>query len=395
MIKNNKKELSILFLASWYPSDQDPVSGIFIQRHAEAVARFSNVIILFIRYDETIKHRELMHTYENGIHTFRMNIPVDLKSFIVTRNIKNRLINNFFINALYGYNKIVKKFGTPDIIQVNVMKTTMTDMGLFALLIRSFLGIPYVVVEHSNEYLTNIIDFFTLLKVRMILKYAKIVLPVSTILKNSLKSIQNNNYMVVKNVVDTDFFILPKIVHEHQTKIILHVSLLDDFTKNVSGIIQAVSELRKIRNDFELHIVGDGVDKKTLENLAMNLQGNTQYIFFSGALMSEELVKKYQEADVFILNSIQETFGCVVIEALSCGVPVISTRCGGPEDIITPETGILIDLNDKKQLIDAIQLILNKKCVFKPEIMHNYVVNNFGFYIIGKSLMSIYHSIVK
>ena len=89
--------------------------------------------------------------------------------------------------------------------------------------------------------------------------------------------------------------------------------------------------------------------------------------------MKEELLKKYQEADVFILNSIQETFGCVIIEALSCGVPVISTRCGGPEYIITPETGILIDINDKKQLINAIQLILNEKYIFKPEIMHNYV----------------------
>ena len=342
-----------------------------------------------------IKHRELIYTYENGIHTFRMNIPVDIKSFVFTRNIKNRLINNFFINALFGYSKIVKKFGTPDIIQVNVIKTSMTDMGFFALLIKIFLGIPYIIVEHSSEYLTKITGFFSLLKIRMVLKYAKVVLPVSTILKNSLKSIQNNNYIVVKNVVDTDYFIPPKKVRKHQKKIILHVSLLDDSTKNVSGIIKAVSELWKIRNDFELHIVGDGVDKKTLENLAMDLQGKTQYIFFYGALMKEELLKKYQEADVFILNSIQETFGCVIIEALSCGVPVISTRCGGPEDIITPETGILIDINDKKQLINAIQLILNEKYIFKPEIMHNYVVDNYGFDIIGKSLMDIYCSIVK
>ena len=55
-----------------------------------------------------------------------------------------------------------------------------------------------------------------------------------------------------------------------------------------------------------------------------------------------EIVKVYEECDCFVLPSAGETFGVVYVEAMAAGLPVIATRCGGPEDFVNEDNGILI-----------------------------------------------------
>jgi glycosyltransferase involved in cell wall biosynthesis len=68
-----------------------------------------------------------------------------------------------------------------------------------------------------------------------------------------------------------------------------------------------------------------------------------------------ELIKLYQQATVFALPSVEEGFGMVIIEAMACGVPVVATRCGGPDSIITDgKDGYLVPMNDAPAMADAI-----------------------------------------
>jgi len=60
-----------------------------------------------------------------------------------------------------------------------------------------------------------------------------------------------------------------------------------------------------------------------------------------------------------VLVSQSETFGVAYIEALSMGVPVIATKCGGPEVFVNDKNGLLIDVNNKKQLIEAMKYMYN------------------------------------
>lgn len=220
-------------------------------------------------------------------------------------------------------------------------------------------------------------------------------MPVSNVLKISLESIQEANFFIINNVVDTDFFKPPSKKANNRVNQIIHVSLLRDSHKNISGIIQAVGFLRKVRTDFELHIVGEGLDKETLIQLSNQIQGIEKYIFFHGKVTDETLLSIYQNADLFILNSNFETFGCVLIEAISCGVPVISTRCGGPDGIVTQETGVLINIGDMEQLVEAINNILDNKDKYNSNIMHSYAVDNYGYINVGKTFMNIYEEILK
>jgi glycosyltransferase involved in cell wall biosynthesis len=82
-------------------------------------------------------------------------------------------------------------------------------------------------------------------------------------------------------------------------------------------------------------------------------------VYFREKPTTAELVKLYQDAALFVLASDEEGFGIVLLEAMSTGTPVICTRCGGPEDIISHgETGYLTPPNDPKALAKQMEELL-------------------------------------
>jgi glycosyltransferase involved in cell wall biosynthesis len=81
----------------------------------------------------------------------------------------------------------------------------------------------------------------------------------------------------------------------------------------------------------------------------------------AGAPSSEALRKLYQEATCLALPSDEEGFGMVVVEAMACGVPVVATRCGGPEEIISNgRDGYLVPLDDAQELASHLRLLCDK-----------------------------------
>ncbi len=80
-------------------------------------------------------------------------------------------------------------------------------------------------------------------------------------------------------------------------------------------------------------------------------------------LAREELALQLQSFDVFVLPSHQEGLCISALEAMACGVPVVSTRCGGPEEfVIDGESGLLVD-NDPEQMAHAIQTIVGDRAL--------------------------------
>jgi glycosyltransferase involved in cell wall biosynthesis len=79
----------------------------------------------------------------------------------------------------------------------------------------------------------------------------------------------------------------------------------------------------------------------------------------------------YQEAKCFVLPSYEEGFGMVILEAMACGIPVVSTRCGGPNDIVLDgENGYLVDIGDVNAMAEKIlALCIKKKIYIKIFIM--------------------------
>src|SRR5690606_12108659 len=91
-------------------------------------------------------------------------------------------------------------------------------------------------------------------------------------------------------------------------------------------------------------------------------EGGADQVVFLGMLQRHEVLEKVSQANAFVLSSEYETFGGVLVEALALGKPIIATRCGGAESIVTPEVGYLVPPNSVEKLSKAmINLHENKE----------------------------------
>ena len=122
------------------------------------------------------------------------------------------------------------------------------------------------------------------------------------------------------------------------------------------GIYQILEAAKQINNvNIEFHLVGYG--KQFNENLYKPYE---KYVKFHGGLFGEELQKIYKECDVFLFPVLGEGFGLVVLEALSSGLPVISSKnCAGVDLIKNNYNGKIIDAGSTEQLINAIYYYFN------------------------------------
>ena len=122
--------------------------------------------------------------------------------------------------------------------------------------------------------------------------------------------------------------------------------------KNHEGLIRAFAKL-VVSFNAKLTIVGDGSLRNQIENLVENY-GLQDRVHLAGFV--HNVYPWYRSADLFVLSSVSEGLPTVLIEAMECGVPIVSTRCnGGPEEILGDGVyGRLVSDDDESELINAI-----------------------------------------
>ena len=133
--------------------------------------------------------------------------------------------------------------------------------------------------------------------------------------------------------------------------------------KNVDLLIEAKKEMNVKAN---IVIVGDGPHSKELK--AKCEKENIENVYFTGSRGDVEDI--IPSCDILVLPSFSESFGLVLIEALSCGKPVIGSNVGGINEIITEDVGLLIDPNAPSDLANAIDRVLSDK-----ELMEKFKSN--------------------
>jgi glycosyltransferase involved in cell wall biosynthesis len=102
-------------------------------------------------------------------------------------------------------------------------------------------------------------------------------------------------------------------------------------------------------------------------------------------------LKQLQHSDAFVLSSNYETFGVVLVEAMSCGLPVVSTKCGGPESIIVNENlGLLVEPT-AKALAEGMQKMVQTH--YDNTVIRNFAIENFSEKVISEKLIDIYKKI--
>lgn len=383
------KTPDILFLSSWYPSKNKPLSGIFVKRQAAALAKFCNVSVIYVSSGEK---SELVESTEDGIYTVRGYFK-KVKSIIPLFSQLQRVFRyrSAWRKAITLY---LQNKGKPALIHSNIV----FPVSVMSQKLSKKWNIPFIISEHwsgyfpqDGRYKGTFMQMFT----KLAISKASAVITVSEALKKSmLNAGLANNYYVISNIVDTDTFNLPVTPVHKENFTFIHVSSLVEMEKNVSGIIHAFSN---VHNDFpasKLIIVGDGDNKSSLESLTKKL-GVIDAVSFTGVKKSVEVAELIRQANAFVLFSNFETQGVALLEALCCGIPGIATTVGGPADYINTANGILVNPGNETQLAQAMTDMIKNINTYNPLSIRNSVVDMVSEKNVAQKITDVYKSVLK
>ncbi len=255
---------------------------------------------------------------------------------------------------------------------------------------------PLVITEHMGGPYSRLTqrDFIKRIILRSYAQADKI-LPVSKALENEIRSKLPREHHGKLECISNG--INPGLFHtdpenscvDGATRLLSVISF--DENKNPFCLLRALKILVSRGHDLRLKIVGDGPLKNAVGKWAKD-NNMAHMIELPGLLPLEEVARTMREdCDIFVLSSNYETFGVVVIEALASGKPVVSTRCGGPEGIITESyLGELCGKNDPVLLADAIEKVMDRIEDYPPEQISAFAHANYGYAKVAEKLKGLY-----
>ncbi len=373
MVENERKH--IVFLARWYPHRYDPMLGLFVQRHAEAASLYNDISVIYVHPDDV---NQIVDETINNVRTIRAYF----------KKSKSKIISLF---RYFRANKLaLKRLPKPDIIHVHVL----TRLGLIALWQKIVHGTPYIITEHWSRYLPGN-DFSGFLRkklTKIVVKHASAVTTVTDILAKAMQAhgLSNDNYVVVPNVVDINR--LKPAEHHNDIPKIVHVSCFENKSKNITGLIDALSILETKNIDYQFVFIGDGIDFGMIKDYVIKLK-HQERLRFTGVLEGQEYVDELASNDFLVLSSNYETQGIVLLEAFACGIPVVSTNVGGIPEIVNETNGILVPPHDPEKLADAMQNMLQTHSNYNAKALRDSVIKKFSNETVGKLLDDVYKNL--
>ena len=230
--------------------------------------------------------------------------------------------------------------------------------------------IPYVISLRGADvprYAERFVFVYRVLTplIKKIWKDASEVIANSQGLKDlALKSNPKQKINIICNGVDTQEFKPDDFSKEKDKIVITPGASRITSRKGLKYLIEAIATLSKKYPNILLEIIGSGDEKDKLEELAFNL-GITNKVNFVGAVSHKDTLKYYQKANIFVLPSLNEGMSNTMLEALACGLPIISTKTGGSGELVQEnQNGCYIKMKDSLDIVEKIEKIINN-----PELM--------------------------
>ena len=272
------------------------------------------------------------------------------------------------------YRSYTERFGVPDLVHAH----NVVFAGFIAQAIRNAFDVPYVITEHSSNFMTSGVAPEWKAPVRSCVQDAAAMTAVSRALAQAIKrDVSVEDIDILPNIVDATFLDSPLVVTPSREPGIVFLSIGSlNANKNHASLIEAFAQYFRGKQ-VSLRIAGRGPLELRLRRLAGRLRVEGQ-VAFLGHLDRTTILRELQSADCLVLSSLRETFGVVLIEALACGRPVIATRCGGPMDIVNATNGVLVDPGDTVALGAAMERMAQTRGVYRPEGLREECRVRFG-----------------
>ena len=377
----------ILHIPSWFPSDKAPYNGNFIEKHIDTISIYEKCVTLRVVRTTNLPNAAF------SIHNLSKNNIV-VEYFIKTGT---SFLGKVWMKICerYCYQKGMKliegKFGKPKLIHLHVA----LPLGVFAAKWSKRWNIPLVLTEHWSVYHKQnrpLLSGSQKKQLKKIYQTLSGITPVSNDLLNSIQELfPVKRSAVIYNVVDTERFIPGKV--DNFPKKILHVSTLDNRAKNFLGILEGVKLLRGKREDFILEVIHEHRNQEAEDYVKRNELES--FVHFLGSMSEEQVAIKMGNCDFFVLFSNYENLPCVLLEAMSCGKPVITTPVGGIPEVVNTERSIFVEPKNVNQLAEKLDYMLKHFETFDENLTRNYAETHFSKKVIGQQFQKFYKDILN
>jgi glycosyltransferase involved in cell wall biosynthesis len=394
-------DLAVFVIPSWYPSSTNSAAGAFVRDQVQAVARqrpgWRIAVSVWGQEETVVELRRPFSTFSRlrrrGVwsrftHPDAPNVIVSSTPVLHwTPRIRSGRFEAILAANRENFRRSRDCVGDFDLIHAHAA----FPAALVAMELASELGLPFVVTEHTGEALRHRIERTQIGRRALgdALHRADAVIAVSETLARRLRQEGVLATDVIPNVVDENVFTPATPARSDPPRVLALARLVDG--KGIAQLVEAAALLR--RNDFrlELRIGGDGPRRREWERYAQRM-GLGEAISFLGSLSRNAVVEEMHACSCFVLPSESESFGVVCVEALACGRPVVATRSGGPEEIVTERDGVLVPARDVDSLAEGIRTVLTHP--YDIEAIRAGAVQRFGSATVTAALERVYRRVL-
>jgi L-malate glycosyltransferase len=384
--------MHVLVIASWYSTEERPNAGVFFREQAESLLRHGIKVGILACTPLSLQKNihKLPSIRANYSKKIENNIPVYRLQYWNWLTLCPSLYLNYIESiGMPAFSDYCSQYGIPDVIHAQ----SALYGGALAIRIKQKVDVPVVIQEHLSKYLTYQIGIHQKRAAKQAMSLANEVYSVSG---NLARRIQDDfgieNVKVIGNSVNTDLF-APSLKQKDLFPFVLTSIGSLSSNKGFDILLKAFQFISSDRN-VRLQIVGTGSEVSNLQALAQNL-GIADKVNFLGFVSRQDICDVIANSHVVVSASYTETFGITLIEAMASGVPVVSTRSGGPESFVIPDTGILCSPGNVDELESAMRSMVENYASYSPQKIRQYCLENFSEKVIASKWINIYAQLVN
>lgn len=349
--------MRICIIANGYPTPQEPQWGCFEKDQAMALKKQGHEVTIIYVDGTLFKNKVgITHKIDNGISIYGISyFPFALFRLIssqifgkVKYKLRDKLIS-YLLTVVFQY--MLNKQGKPDILYAHYLYNIAYSVRL-----KDKFNVPLVGIEHWSEVNKSNISSSVQYLANIAYYNSDKLLSVSKSLSDSIFSKFGKKSFVINNMLGVEF-LDDFVLTSNENFNFISVGNLKPI-KGFDLLIKAFAKSQLSLKGCKLYIVGEGKQRNRLQKLIDNFKLNDT-VFLTGKRSKSDIISLLKESKVFVLSSYSETFSVASIEAMAIGLPVIATKCGGPNEFITKDNGVFAEVGDVDSLSMAMLNMYN------------------------------------
>lgn len=383
-------DLKVFVIPTWHPTPTRPLWCNWILPHI-AMLRESGVEthVLQLGFDSE-PTPEGTDPWQQPIRLLNFNhlyvpVPNLTKRYQRTRFFFGAYLRKYADRLRDVYRLAVDKWGKPDILHAHVS----LPCGFLAANLGQEFGIPVIVQEHYSGFESDArfpwrLGCFVQEMGRRIQGFYAVSPGYAHRIKNTgLLAVTG----VLPNPIDTDLF-APALRKAQNKSFHIVAAGSMSMLKGVDLLFEALHQVSS-ELDWRLTLFGDTMQREAFARWLDDPQFSCR-LSLPGKVPQFELARVYSQSDLYVVSSRSETANVSMLEAMACGVPVVTTSCGAPETLIDDSVGIAVKANDPEALAVAILQVARGSKRFDRHALRGFVVERYSKPAVANQVMKAY-----